>query len=211
MGGLCSAPKPKRKCKALAKDSLLQKKKLDANGDVVITMGGGDAGNQGDTMNCCIYALNNALEDYLRCVHGLQYDAKAGVKMIIAKNYPAFPEDGIFGSIAENGTSLEDLVPQMNASKLEYPLLDGSKVTFEIFFDGEDGLEKAEPGNVVLVHMRAEEEGANHYMELEKVENGVATFQNSEDGLNHIKCPSNDFDVVLCNHKITTSEPKVVE
>eukprot|EP00746_Dinoflagellata_sp_MGD_P025714 gnl/MRDRNA2_/MRDRNA2_160555_c0_seq1.p1 gnl/MRDRNA2_/MRDRNA2_160555_c0~~gnl/MRDRNA2_/MRDRNA2_160555_c0_seq1.p1 ORF type:complete len:101 (+),score=14.68 gnl/MRDRNA2_/MRDRNA2_160555_c0_seq1:2-304(+) len=99
----------------------------------------------------------------------------------------------------------------MNESELEYPLMDGTKVKFEIHYDEHDGLDKAVPGNVVLCHMVGEDEDGNHYMELESIdENGVAIMQNSEDGFNHERCPSDVYDEVLCNSKITTSDPEVV-
>eukprot|EP00746_Dinoflagellata_sp_MGD_P148857 gnl/MRDRNA2_/MRDRNA2_81004_c0_seq2.p1 gnl/MRDRNA2_/MRDRNA2_81004_c0~~gnl/MRDRNA2_/MRDRNA2_81004_c0_seq2.p1 ORF type:complete len:212 (-),score=47.51 gnl/MRDRNA2_/MRDRNA2_81004_c0_seq2:283-918(-) len=211
MGAVCAGEKKKVKCRGIAPAGLLKTKKLDANGDPVITMGGGDSGDQGESSNCCIFAVNNALEDYLRCVHNLQYDVKAGLKMITAQKYLSDPGDPDAGLIEDEGTCLEDLVEQMNESELEYPLLDGTKVKFQIEYVGEEGLDYAVPGNVILCHLTDEEEGANHFMELESVDDdGVATMQNSYDGMNHITCPSDSFDEVILNYKVTTSDPEVV-
>jgi len=141
-----------------------------------VSMGGDDAGDQGQSQTCAIYSLNNTIEDRLRCLWDVSdYDVRAAVAMMREQGYES---NG--GSIEDNGTTMENLVALVNASiddGMVLPTKDGRGVTFQVSCEFSPGPENAEPSDIVIAK---EYDGrGNHFMEVESYDGETIYTQNS--------------------------------
>mmetsp|Transcript_32518 Transcript_32518/g.69253 ORF Transcript_32518/g.69253 Transcript_32518/m.69253 type:complete len:294 (-) Transcript_32518:160-1041(-) len=170
-----------------------------------VSMGGDDAGDQGNSQTCGIFSLNNVIEDQLRCLHGISdYDPAAGAQIMREQNYTG--SDG--RPIEVSGTSMEGLIDQVNASiqgSMLLPTKDGRGVRFTLDCSFSCGANEAAPGDIVLARMY--DGRGNHFMEVMSFDGTKIATQNSWSREMITSVPDDDdFEEAIGIYKITITD-----
>jgi hypothetical protein len=168
------------------------------------SIGGDDAGYQGSTNNCGIYALNNVIEDRLRSFHDIpDYDPAAGALLMANQEW-----EWNGGLIEDNGTTMENLVDLVNDFLAEgntLPTKDGRGVTFTVSSTCHSGPDEAEASDIVLA--REYDGRGNHFMEVESFDGETIYTQNSWKREMKTSVPDDDdFEEAVYIYKILLTD-----